>query len=79
MFFPVADYKKHADNLLMVAVGAQWSWFCACAFFQSKGSARLRRYDKLGNRDLIDDSVSSQNIQTGFVSSTGMFNRRKMF
>ena len=79
MFFPVADYKKHADNLLMVAVGAQWSWFCACAFFQSKGNARLRRYDKLGNRDLIDDSVSSQNIQTGFVSSIGMFNRRKMF
>jgi len=63
----------------MVAVGAQWSWFCACAFFQSKGNARLRRYDKLGNRDLIDDSVSSQNIQTGFVSSIGMFNRRKMF
>jgi hypothetical protein len=48
-------------------------------FFRSKGSARRARYDKLGNRDLIDDSVSTQNIETGFVSSTGMFNRRKMF
>jgi hypothetical protein len=61
----------------MVAVGAQWSWFCACGFFRSKGSARVRDYDKLGNQDLIDDSVSTQNIETGFVSSTGMFNRKK--
>jgi len=28
---------------------------------------------------LIDDSVATQNIETGFVSSTGMLTRRKMF
>jgi hypothetical protein len=45
----------------------------------SKGSARVQFYDKLGNHDLIDDSVSSQNPETGFVWSNGMFARRKMF
>ena len=63
----------------MVTVEARWSWFYAYGFFRSKGSARLQCYDKSGNRDLIDDSVSTQNIETGFVSSTGMFTRRKMF
>src|SRR5882724_2494224 len=54
-------------------------WFCSCGFFRSKGSARVQCYDKSGNRDLIDDSVATQNIETGFVSSTGMLTRRKMF
>jgi hypothetical protein len=51
----------------------------ADGFFRSKGSARLQCYDNLGNRDLIDDSVSIPNIETGFVSSIGMLTRRKMF
>ncbi len=37
----------------------------------------MQGYDKLGNQDLIDDSVSTQNVETGFVSSTGMFIRKK--
>jgi hypothetical protein len=43
---------------------------CRCGFFRSKGSARLQCYDKLGNPDLIEDSASTQNTETGFVSST---------
>ena len=50
-----------------------------CVGFRSKGSARVRSYDKLGKGVLIDDSFSTQKIETGFVSSIGTFNRRKMF
>jgi hypothetical protein len=77
VFFPVADHKKHTDNLLMVALGAQGSWFCACGFFWSKRSARVRRYDKPGKRDLTDDRASTQNIETSFVSSNGMLSGKK--
>jgi hypothetical protein len=61
------------------AVGLEGPDFVRANFFRSKGSARVQCYDKLGNRDLIHDSVSIQNIETGFVSSTGMLTRRKMF
>jgi len=53
--------------------------FVRANFFAARAVPGCKCYDKLGNRDLIDDSVATQNIETGFVSSTGMFTRRKMF
>jgi hypothetical protein len=71
MFFPVSDDKEHADNL-------PHGLNRACGFLE-QGQCQLPRYDKPGNQDSINDSIANQNIQVGFVSSIGMFNKRKMF
>jgi hypothetical protein len=41
------------------------------AVFWSKGSAKMQRYDKLGNRDLIDDSISTQKTRLVLFRSPG--------
>jgi hypothetical protein len=50
---------------------------CAGGFFRSKGSARVRRYDKLGNRDLIDDSISTQKTRLVLFRSPGCSTEEK--
>ena len=78
MFFSVTDNKKHADNLLMVAVGPKGHRFVRADFFWSKGSARVQRYDKPGNRDLTNDRASTQNIEASFVSSNLMLSGKNV-